>query len=123
MGFALRSSRNGGGLLAAASDDSGVIVRREFAYGKDASDADTARRGQQTSRSIGGSGASPAELKLIVLQKININLPVGVCGADRNRGVDLVRARLGNLNAVRVEPTATNGAAAGCRKSAGWAAE
>ena len=114
MGFALRSTRSGGGLVAAASGDTASPIRREFVCGKGASDADTAHRRQRTSQSTGGSGASPAELKLIVLQKININLPVGVCGADRNRGVDLVRARLGNLNAVRVEPTATNGA--GCRK-------
>jgi hypothetical protein len=68
--------------VAAASGDTALPLRREFACGKDASDADTARRRQQTSRPRRRVWRRPCKSQVGRAPKNQHHTQVGVCGDD-----------------------------------------
>jgi hypothetical protein len=73
MEFGLRSTRSAGGPLAAASCGTATAARREFYAIRHASEADTARCKQRTSRPRRRVCRCPATLRVVVHQRININ--------------------------------------------------
>ena len=84
MGFALRSTRSAGSPLAAASGGHCTTVRREFASGKDASEADAARHRQQACRRRGVPDATAAKTQVGRAPENQHQLAVGDCGAEEH---------------------------------------